>query len=79
MWDELAVAAWLNPSIVTRAVTLMVDANIVFGPTYGDTLSWTKDDAPGMGEQPVQVVFDVDVPKFERMTIDPLKSPTPAH
>jgi len=78
MWDELAVAVWLDPSIVTHSETLMVDANIVFGPTYGDTLSWAKDAAPGMGEQPVQVVFDVNVPKFERMTLDLLMAPTPA-
>ncbi len=78
MWDELAVAVWLNPSIVKQAVTLMVDANVVFGPAYGDTLSWTRDAAPGMGEQPVQVVFDVDVPKFERMALDLLEAPTPA-
>jgi purine nucleosidase len=79
MWDELAVAVWLDPSIVTQSSLLMVDANIVFGPTYGDTLSWTKEAAPGMGEQPVQVVFDVNVPKFERMTLDLLMTPTPAH
>jgi purine nucleosidase len=79
MWDELAVAVWLDPSIVTRSTTLMVDASITFGPNYGDTLSWTKDAAPGMGEQPVQVVFDIDVPKFERMTLDLLMAPTPAH
>ena len=79
MWDELAVAVWLDPSIVTRSSTLMVDANIVFGPTYGDTLSWTREGAPGAGEQPVQVVFDVDVPKFERMALDLLMAPTPAH
>lgn len=79
MWDELAVAVWLDPSIVRQALTLMVDANVVFGPAYGDTLSWTKDAAPGMGEQPVQVVLDVDVPKFERMTLNLLEAPTPPH
>ena len=79
MWDELAVAVWLDPSIVTQSTTLMVDASTTFGPNYGDTLSWTKDAAPGMGEQPVQVVFDIDVPKFERMTLDLLMAPTPAH
>ena len=79
MWDELAVAVWLDPSIVTQSSTLMVDANIVFGPAYGDTLSWTKEGAPNMGEQPVQVVFDVNVPKFERMSLDLLMAATPAH
>jgi inosine-uridine nucleoside N-ribohydrolase len=75
MWDELAVAVWLDPSIVTRSATLMVDASTTFGPNYGDTLSWEKDAAPAMGGQLVQVVFEVDVPKFERMALDLLMAP----
>jgi purine nucleosidase len=78
MWDELAVAVWLDPSIVTSKQTLRVDVSTVFGPNYGDTLSWTADEAPGLGEQPVEVVFDVNVPKFERMALDLLMAP-PAH
>jgi len=77
MWDELAVAVWLDPSIVTASRTLKVDANIVFGPGYGDTLSWAKDASPGLGEQPVQVVFDVDVHRFERMALNLLMAPRP--
>ena len=79
MWDELAVAVWLDPSIVTRKSTLLVDTSTVFGPNYGDTLSWTADEAPDLGDHPVEVVFDVNVPKFERMTLDLLMAPTPAH
>jgi purine nucleosidase len=79
MWDELAVAVWLDPSIVTHATTLLVDVSTTFGPNYGDTLSWTKEEAPQAGEQPVQVVFDVDVPKFEKMALDLLMSPPPTH
>ncbi len=78
MWDELAVAVWLDPSLVTRKATLLVDVSTVFGPNYGDTLSWTADEAPGLGEKPVEVVFDVDVPKFERMALDLLMAPSPA-
>lgn len=79
MWDELAVAVWLDASIVTRKATLLVDTSTVFGPNYGDTLSWTAQDDPGLGEHPVEVVFDVDVPKFERMALELLMAPTPAH
>jgi purine nucleosidase len=79
MWDELAVAVWLDPSIVTRKSTLMVDTSTVFGPNYGDTLSWTANEAPGLGERAMEVVFDVDVPRFERMTLDLLMAPTPPH
>jgi inosine-uridine nucleoside N-ribohydrolase len=79
MWDELAVAVWLDPSIVTRKKTLLVDISTSFGPGYGDTLSWFPDEAPGLGERPVQVVFDVDVPKFERMVVDLLSAVPPTH
>jgi inosine-uridine nucleoside N-ribohydrolase len=79
MWDELAVAVWLDPSIVTRRATLLVDVDTTFTAGYGDTLSWSAGEGPGLGERPVEVVFDVDVPRFERMTIDLLKSPTPPH
>jgi inosine-uridine nucleoside N-ribohydrolase len=75
MWDELAVAVWLDPSIVTRKATLLVDTSTVFGPNYGDTLSWTTADAPGLGERPVEVVFDIDAPKFERMALELLMAP----
>jgi purine nucleosidase len=79
MWDELAVAVWLDPSIITNSTTLMVDVDTSFGPSYGDTLSWSPKEAPGLGEQPVQVVFAVDVARFERMTLDLLMAPSPAH
>ncbi|HYL70801.1 MAG TPA: nucleoside hydrolase, partial [Candidatus Dormibacteraeota bacterium] len=40
MWDEMAVAVWLDPSIVTRAKTLLVDVDTSFTAGYGTTLSW---------------------------------------
>jgi inosine-uridine nucleoside N-ribohydrolase len=79
MWDELAVAVWLDPSITTRSATLLVDVDTSFSAGYGDTLSWSVNEGPGLGERPVTVIFDVDVPKLERMTLSLLKAPTPAH
>jgi hypothetical protein len=64
------VAVWLDPSIVTRSEVLKIDVSTTFGPNYGDSLSWSEKEAPGLGEQPAQVVFAVDVPKFERMALD---------
>jgi purine nucleosidase len=78
MWDELAVAVWLDPSIITRSSDLKVDVSTTFGPNYGDSLSWTAAEAPGVGEQTAQVVFEVNVPKFERMALDLLMAPSPA-
>jgi len=79
MWDELAVAVWLDPSISTRSTTLLVDVDTSFSAGYGDTLSWSLDEGPGLGERPVNVIFDVDVPKLERMTLSLLKAPSQTH
>ena len=75
MWDELAVAVWLDPSIVSRQQTLLVDIDTSFTAGYGDTLSWSPGEGPGLGERAVQVVLDVDVPRFEKLTLDLLESP----
>ena len=79
MWDELAVGVWLDPSIVTKAKDLRVDVSTTFGPNYGDSLSWSEGEAPGVGEQSALVVFEVNVPKFERMALDLLMAPGLAH
>jgi len=79
MWDELAVAVWLDPSIVTRSKTLLVDVDTSFTAGCGDTLSWAPGEGPGLGERAVNVVFEVDVPRLERMTLALLKAPTPPH
>jgi inosine-uridine nucleoside N-ribohydrolase len=70
MWDELAAAIWIDPALVTRRARLRVDIDTSFTASYGDTLSWLPDNGPGLGEQPVDVVQDFDLPKFEQLTLD---------
>jgi purine nucleosidase len=77
MWDELAVGVWLDPSIVTHSETLLVDIDTGFTASYGDTLSWPLGKGPGLGERAVEVVFDVDVPRFEKLSVGLLAGPTP--
>ncbi|HEY0766996.1 MAG TPA: nucleoside hydrolase [Steroidobacteraceae bacterium] len=79
MWDELTVAVWLDPSIVTRSKTLLVDVDTSFTAGYGSTLSWAPGEGPGLGERAVTVVFDVDVPRLEHLAIALLKAPSPPH
>jgi inosine-uridine nucleoside N-ribohydrolase len=79
MWDELAVAVWLDPSIVTRSQQLLVDVDTSFTAGYGNTLSWSAGEGPGLGERPVQVVLDIDLPKFEALTMDLLSRRRPSH
>jgi purine nucleosidase len=79
MWDELAVATWLDPSIVTTSKQLLVDVDTSFTAGYGDTLSWSIGEGPGLGERPVQVVLDIDLTRFEALTMDLLTRRVPKH
>ncbi|MDB6114001.1 MAG: rihA 2 [Lacunisphaera sp.] len=73
MWDELAAAVWLEPSIVTRHETMAVGIDTgTDGAGYGNTLSWPAGKGPGLGEREVDVVLEVDVPKLEQLVVDRL-------
>jgi inosine-uridine nucleoside N-ribohydrolase len=39
MWDELAAATWIDPSIITREEMIYMDGEIDHGAGYGNTLS----------------------------------------
>src|SRR3984957_6831795 len=78
MWDELAVAVWLDPSLVTRSTTVMEDVDVSFTAGYGSTLSWAPDVAPDMGEAKVNVTLAVNLPRFEKMALDLLSHPKSA-
>ena len=77
MWDELAVAVWLDPSIVTHSSRLFIDVDTSFTAGYGNTLSWSAGEGPGLGEQMVQVVQDIDLARFEALTVDLLSRRAP--
>jgi purine nucleosidase len=70
MWDELAVAAWLDPSIVTGSAQLLIDVDTSFTAGYGNSLSWSLNEGPGLGERAAQVVLDIDLAKFEALTMN---------
>jgi purine nucleosidase len=69
LWDELAAAVWLDPTIVTGKETLFVDANTQFGAGYGDLLSWDEAYQPKLGEQRAEVVRTVDPARLEALMI----------
>lgn len=77
LWDELAAAAWLDPSIITKWEKLYVDVDDDHGAAYGDTLAWVPGRQPGMGEQLVEVQQDLDKEKFYKELVDLLSRPTP--
>jgi purine nucleosidase len=83
MWDELAAAAWLDPSIITKTETLYMGIDLDRGAGYGDTLTWPLKDAfakenPRPNAQPVEIQMDLDAEKFYRMFVSLMSGPTPA-
>ncbi len=78
MWDELAAAAWIDPSLITRRDSRYVAVDLDRGAAYGNTLTWNA--APqGTAAQPVEIQFDLDTDRFYRMFAELVMGPTPAH
>jgi inosine-uridine nucleoside N-ribohydrolase len=77
LWDELAAAAWIDPSLITQKEMLYMDVDLDHGADYGNTLSWTKENKPKTEMHPVEVQDDLDLGKFYKMFGDLLISPTP--
>ncbi len=77
LWDELAAAAWLDPSLITKKETLFLDVDLDRGAGYGNTLSWTERDKPRIEVQSVEVEDDLDLEKFYKMLVDLLTAQTP--
>jgi purine nucleosidase len=77
LWDELAAAAWVDPSLITKKETRFMDVNLDRGAGYGDTMTWTDRDKPRLEVQPVEIQVDLDTGKFYKMFVDLLTGPTP--
>jgi inosine-uridine nucleoside N-ribohydrolase len=77
LWDELAAAAWLDPSLITKKETRLMDVDLGRGSSYGDTLTWTERDKPAIELQPVEIQVDLELEKFYKTFVDLLLAPTP--
>jgi purine nucleosidase len=75
LWDELAAAAWLDPSIITKEETLYMDMDISHTAGYGNTLVWEPGNQPGLGEQLVHVQMELDLERFDKLVVDLLSRP----
>lgn len=77
LWDELAAAAWLDPSIITKKDTRYMDVDLERGAGYGNTLTWSEREKPNIAVQPVEIQDDLDAPAFYEMFVSLLSAPTP--
>ena len=79
MWDELAAAAWIDPSIITKTETRYMSVDLDRGAGYGNTLTWATNDAFEPATQRVEIQFDLDTDKFYRMFVGLMTAPPPPH
>ena len=70
LWDETAVAVWLNPAIVTRQTRLAMDVDLMPGASYGALLTWAAGKGPQLGERDVRVVLGVDNAQVRAKFVD---------
>ncbi len=77
MWDELAAAAWLDPSLITRQEVRYMDVDLDRGAGHGNTLIWSDEDKPRRDLQPVHIQMDLDAEKFYRLFVDLMTAATP--
>ena len=77
LWDELAAAAWLDPTLITARDTRFLDIDLNRGAGYGNTLSWSDQDKPKIAGTLAEVQVDLDTEKFYKMFVDLLTAPTP--
>jgi len=77
LWDELAAAAWLDPSLITSKTTRYLDIDLNRGAGYGNTLSWSEDDKPKFAGQPAEIQVGLNTQKFYDEFVDLLKAQTP--
>jgi purine nucleosidase len=77
LWDELAAAAWLDPTLITKERLVYMDTDLSHGPSYGDTLTWNDKIKPAIDVQLVYAQLDLDLPRFTKMFVDLMSAPTP--
>jgi len=77
LWDELAAASWLDPTLITKKETRYMDIDLDRGANYGNILTWSDQDKPKVELQSVEIQVDMDLEKFYKTFVELLSAPTP--
>lgn len=70
MWDELAAAAIIEPSVITKREDMYIDVDWSSGPGYGKTVWWEPHNRPWWADKTWRVQTDIDRVKFEQLFVD---------
>ena len=72
LWDELAAAAWVDPTIITGERYVYMDVDTQHGPTYGDTLTWDEAYKPALPLNKIHAQMEVDLPRLQQFLVEEL-------
>jgi inosine-uridine nucleoside N-ribohydrolase len=75
LWDTLAAAWLLDPTLATDVQERAVDIDVQFGPDYGRSLGHAKN--PPAGLQEARIVKRIDLDRFWKLYADLLTRPVP--
>ena len=75
MWDEIAGAALIDPSIITGQKDLYMDIDVDHGASYGKTIFWDPKTTVPPYLRVSTVQFDIDAEKFYKLYIDLMTRP----
>ena len=75
MWDEIAGAALIDPSIITEQKQLYIDIDIDHGASYGKTIFWDSSAHVPPYLRLASVQFDLDTAKFYKLYVDLMTRP----
>ena len=75
MWDEIAGAALIDPSIITGQKQLYVDIDVDHGASYGKTIFWNSTAKVPPYLRLANVQFDINAEKFYKIYIDLMTRP----
>jgi len=75
MWDEIAGAALIDPTIITGHKQLYMDIDVEHGASYGKTIFWDAKAQVPPYLHLANVQFDIDAPKFYKLYIELMTKP----
>lgn len=75
MWDEIAGAALIDPSIITGQKRLYMDIDVDHGASYGKTIFWDAKAQVPPYLRLANVQFDIDAEKFYKLYIELMTRP----
>ncbi|WP_336965553.1 nucleoside hydrolase [Sphingobium aquiterrae] len=74
LWDELAAAIFVDPTLITRSTKAYMRVDTDHGMNYGTAHVWPEATRPHQGEHLVEIVEDIDPVRFKDMMINALQS-----